>query len=105
MPTDIHPVNEDEKAFLTPSEIGATRAKADRMEALWRGWAAFLSTEMTPAIEYQLTDPHQGNLTASDLSEVIRVYKQLRRKTHRDPTKSLRWPEALKAARAEIARP
>lgn len=105
MPTDIHPVNEGKKDFLTPSEIGAIRTKADRMEALWRGWSAFLSTEMTPAIEYQLTDPDQGNLTARDLSEIVRVYKHLRRQTHRDPTRSLSWPEALKAARAEIARP
>ncbi len=105
MPSENNQAAETKRTFMTPSEIGATRAKADRMEALWRGWSAFLSTEKTPAIEYQLTDPDQGNLSASDLSEVTQVYKHLRRQTHRDPTRSLSWPEALKAARAEIARP
>ncbi len=87
------------RTFLTPTELGDLRTKAQRQAALWVGWAKFLAEEATAPIIAQLTDPKQGKISPDDLSLVMSVYNSLKEASGEDPTKSKDWTEALASYR------
>ena len=86
--------------FMTPKQLGKLRTKAERLEALWTGWAEFLTNEGNETLFFQITDPAQGKINRKDLDTVLRVYASLKEASGEDPTKATGWAKALELHKA-----